>query len=290
MRGNLIFILLRTTFIHAFIREFVQRRRVTILLYHEVRPEILDQHLAVLKKTYTFITLRDYLDAREFAKELPPKSLILTLDDGHASNRALLPVLRKHHVHPTVFLCTGIVGTRRRYWFKHPRARSEVARLKTLSNKERLERLRQLGFEEHKEFEDRQAMTWDEVEEMREIVDFQPHSIFHPILPRCDEATAREEIAESRKQMETKGYKADIFAYPNGDYSTREKQITRESAYRCALSIDAGFNTSNTDLFALRRIGIPDQGGTAELLVRVSGVWSFFRVLLKGRYQSYEPD
>lgn len=285
-----IFALLRVTFIHVLVRTFFQRRRVTVLLYHAVRPDILDRHLAVLKKNYTFITLRDYLDAREFARELPLKPLVLTLDDGHASNRALLPILKKHDVRATIFLCSGIVGTQRRFWFKHPEARLEVSRLKNLPDTERLERLRNLGFEETRVYSDRQALTWKEVDDLREFVDFQPHSVFHPILPRCDEKRARDEIANSKEHLEARGFVADVFAYPNGDYSDREKTLVRESGYKCALSIDPGFNTQSSDLFALRRIGIPDDGGTSEVLVRASGLWGFLRVLLKGRYQSYDPD
>ena len=282
--------MLRVTLIHVLIREFFQRRRVTILLYHAVQPDVLDQHLTVLKRTYTFITLDDYLNAREFDQKLPPKSLVLTLDDGHASNRALLPVLREHGVFATIFLCTGIVGTQRRFWFKHPGAHPEVPSLKLSPNEERLKDLQQLGFDEYKEFEDRQALSWEEVNEMRDWVDFQPHSMFHPILPRCTDKRVQEEIAGSKRDLEDKGFAADIFAYPNGDYTRREVRIAQESGYRCALSIDSGFNSDTTDLFRLKRIGIPDGARNSELIVRASGVWSFLRVLVKGRYQTQKPD
>ena len=289
MLRNLPFLLLRATLLPLLIRELVQRRRVTILLYHAVAPDVLDRHLHALKRVYTFVAMKDYLEAREGGRPLPPKALVLTLDDGHASNRALLPVLEKHGVRATVFLCTRIVGTRRRFWFEHPPAKRETATLKTLPDMERLERMRALGFDEDREYEDRQALTWEEVAEMRAWVDFQPHSRFHPILPRCSDERAREEIVRSKKDLEDRGYPADVFAYPNGDYTAREARLAREAGYRCALTIDPGFNAAATDPFLLKRIGVPDGGGTSELLVRASGIWSRLRVLFKGRYQTQEP-
>ena len=290
MLKKLTFVLLRATLIHVLVREFIQRRRVTILLYHAPAPDVLDRHLHALSKSYTFITFREFLDASEHKQKLPPKALILTLDDGHASNHALLPVLKKYDVRATIFLCSRIVGTNRHFWFKHPQAKQEIALLKTLDNGERLERLEKLDFRECQAYEDRQALSWDEVDEMREWVDFQPHSMFHPILPRCSEERVHEEIAKSKSDLEERGFAADVFAFPNGDYTKREMRIVQASGYRCSMSIDSGFNTDATDMYRLKRIGIPDGGEISELMLRASGVWSFFRVFVKGRYQSQDPD
>ena len=76
--------LLRWTLVPLFIREVVQRRKVTILLYHDIKPEVAKKHFQFLTSKYNIIPLRRYLEARESKtfRNLPPKSLVLTLDDG----------------------------------------------------------------------------------------------------------------------------------------------------------------------------------------------------------------
>lgn len=291
MLKRISFLLLRASLLHVLIREFAQRRRVTILMYHAVAADVLDRHLAALGRCYHFITLAEYLGARAAGAldSLPPKALVLTVDDGMASNRALLPVLQKHRIRPTIFLCTRIVGTHRRFWFEDPAGREQREAIKILSDAERLEWLRARGFEEEKEYPERQALSWEEVEAMREWVDFQPHSLFHPILPRCTDERARDEIVTSRRDMEARGFSVRVFAYPNGDYTERETRLLREAGYEAAVTIDTGFNSASTDRFRLKRIGIEDTASVPETLVRASGLWSALRVLLRGRYQTVAP-
>ena len=62
----------------------------------------------------------------------------------------------------------------------------------------------------------------------------------------------------------------------------REILIAKETGYKCALSLGAGFNSLNSDLFKLRRICIPDEVGISELVVRVSGFWDYLKRL--GKY------
>jgi hypothetical protein len=87
---------------------------------------------------------------RDFSK-LPPKALVVTLDDGHRSNSALKDVLERHNIPITIFLCSGLIGTHRRFWFLHEKSSAVVQRLKTVPDDERLAVLRRAGFEEAKE-------------------------------------------------------------------------------------------------------------------------------------------
>jgi len=48
MIRKLLFILLRLTLIPFFIREVIQRKRTTILVYHDIKPEIADMHFEIL--------------------------------------------------------------------------------------------------------------------------------------------------------------------------------------------------------------------------------------------------
>ena len=43
------------------------------------------------------------------------------------------------------------------------------------------------------------------------------------------------------------------------------------------MTVDLGFNSSRTDPFRLKRIGVDDKDGIDELIVKVSGVWGLLR-------------
>jgi peptidoglycan/xylan/chitin deacetylase (PgdA/CDA1 family) len=280
---KLAFLALRLTLLPFVFREVFQRNKVTILVYHAPTPRVFDAQIGVLRRLYNIVPLSAYVDARrtrDFSK-LPPKALVVTLDDGHRSNSALKDVLERHNVPITIFLCSGLIGTRRRFWFLHEKSSAIVQRLKSVPDDERLAALRRTGFEEAKEFDERQALSIAELRELNSRADFQSHTVFHPILPLCSEEKAEAEIAGSRSDLQTRlGYEVYALAYPNGDYSERELRLAERAGYSCALTLDRGFNTKRTPLFTLRRICIPDDADQHELLVKASGLWGEIKAVL----------
>jgi peptidoglycan/xylan/chitin deacetylase (PgdA/CDA1 family) len=257
----------------ALLRATVQRRRVTILVYHDPRPAVLEHHLRVLCRAYDVISLRRYVDACTGlgATDLPRKALVVTFDDGYASNFDLRDVLRRHGVRPTVFVCTGIVGTLRSFWFRHAEG---VESLKRIPDAERVSRLAAAGFDPAADRAPREALSDAEIAELAQIAEIQPHTVTHPILPRCTDDHARVEIAEGKQHLEQR-YDIDAYAlaYPNGDYTEREIALARSAGYRCALTVGGRTNARNADLFRLHRIAIDDFDGIDELLVKASGFW-----------------
>lgn len=275
---RLAFRVLRLTFLPALLRETLQRRRVTIVLYHDPDPRAFERHLLVLRRHYSIIELRAFVEAvtSGTAARLPRKSLVVTLDDGHRGNRTLLPVIERMGVPVAIFLCASIVGSNRVFWFKHV---EDPGPLKRISDPERLERLRLAGVPEYGK--DREALSDEEIKEMTgKRVDFQSHGNSHPILPRCEDATARREIFESKDELASR-YGLDIYAfsYPNGDYSERELRLVREAGYLCGLTIEPGSNTASTDPYRLKRISIDDPDGIDALLVKSSGLGEPIRAL-----------
>ncbi|TNE59804.1 MAG: hypothetical protein EP344_08255, partial [Bacteroidetes bacterium] len=67
------------------VRELVQRNKVTILVLHDMAPEVAQPAFAYLDRHYNIISLNDYLEARleNQPGRIPPKALIITFDDGH---------------------------------------------------------------------------------------------------------------------------------------------------------------------------------------------------------------
>jgi peptidoglycan/xylan/chitin deacetylase (PgdA/CDA1 family) len=276
----IVFAILRYSGVPFLLREVVHRGKVTIVVYHSPTVERAKEHFRVLGTRYNVIALSDYVRARKENRigHLPPKSLIITLDDGHRSNFALKSVLEELRLPITIFLCSGIVGTHRHYWWFHTGKASELAACKRTPDAERLAFLFSRGYQQERDYPDRQALSCSEIDALKPWVDFQAHTITHPILPACSDEKAEQEIRDCKAELERHyGLNIHALAFPNGDYTEREINLARRAGYSCALTLDCGFNNQDTDLFRLRRIPVPDYGSVSELLVKSSGLWDVFR-------------
>lgn len=286
-----IFKIIRYTGLPFFFRELIQRNKVTILLFHDISADKGSYVFPFLKKHYNIIALSHYLDAVKNGKPLPPKAMIITFDDGFVGNYQLLPLIRKFQIPITIFLCSDIIGTHRHFWSNHCEgviSDDDIDKLKELPNAERLDALRKYGFEQTREYEDIQALTREQIEEMRPWVDFQAHTCFHPILPQCDDETAKAEITLSKQHLERDfGFVIHTLAYPNGDYSSRDIRFAKEAGYTCAVTVDPGYNDLHTDLFRLKRISVNEAPTMDEFIVKASGCFAILKNIVKNR-KSYE--
>lgn len=108
---------------------------VTILTFHGLCKDsgdldILDWSLhlpvevfqgicSLLSADYHVISLSELVAARQQQQKLPENSVVITFDDGYASNFELAyPMLRKYHLPATVFLTTGFVDGEDMLWFQ----------------------------------------------------------------------------------------------------------------------------------------------------------------------------
>lgn len=260
-------------------REVVQCRKVTFLLFHNMEAADAERNFSYLKRHYNIIGLNDYLDAVDHGKRLPNKAIVITFDDGHASNYELMPVIKKMEIPVTIFLCSSIVGTQRHFWFRHSaEMKAQVEALKKLSNGQRLETLRQYGFAQEQEYSDTQALSKEQIEEMTPWVNFQSHTCFHPILPQCDDIAAENEIERSKRQLE-EAFRLTVNAlsYPNGDYSARDINLAQAAGYDCGITVDSGYNDLKSDLFRLKRFSVNDAKNTTELMVKACGCYALLK-------------
>ncbi len=268
------------------LRHTVQRRRVTLVMFHDIAPDYAERAFGFLKRAYNVIALEEYLRARQTGQQyrLPPRALIITLDDGHRRNRELLPILERLRLPVTIFLCAGIIGTYRHFWFTYRHPMLSTEQLKRVSNSERLHLLAQAGFDPQGEWAQPQALSHQDIEAMRSRVDFQSHTLFHPCLPHCTDQEAWTEIAESRQVLEQAyGLRVYALAFPNGDYSDRDIELVRRAGYTCAITVDFGYNTLQTDPYRLRRLSIDDTDNEDAVCVKASGLWTLLMALIGRR-------
>ena len=265
---NVVAVFVHLSGLSFFIREWVCKDRIAILLYHDPKPVVFAKHIAYLSRSYTLISLDALVGAiyRNDFSGIPPKSVVITIDDGHVGNFELLPIFKQYQIRPTLYVCTQVINTYRHFWFKiDGQSKAEKEMLKRLSNAERLTHLKSTAdFEPEKVYSDRQALNMSEINEMAACVDFQPHTQFHPILPRCTETECQQEIIGSKTDLERL---LDIeclhFSYPNGDYTEREVEIVKTGGFRSARTTEIGWNTLDTPPYRLKAVPITDTAGLA---------------------------
>jgi len=275
-----------------FIRGVFCRNKVTIIFYHDPKPEVFRKHIDYLYKRYNFISLEILVEAiyQNDFKNLPPKSLVITIDDGNKGNYDLLDLFKKYKIKPTIYLCSHIINTHRKFWFLLGNKNLKV--LKKLRNKQRLKILKErYDYELHKEYPDRQALNLMEIKEMSPYVDFQCHTKFHPILTTCDDEGSQEEIMESKFFLEKLlGKKVNYFSYPNGDYGEREVRILKDCDYKSARTYDIGWNSIDSDPYRLKAMAVDDNASINMLSAQIFGFFRYFNYLIHGRYNGKHPS
>lgn len=103
--------------------------RALLLMYHRianppldpwglaVSPSLFLQHLNVLRQWMHPISLSDFVQGCLWGN-LPPRAVVLTLDDGYRDNFThAFPLLEKFNVPATIFISTGYTGTEQPFWW-----------------------------------------------------------------------------------------------------------------------------------------------------------------------------
>src|SRR5271154_70076 len=107
----------------------VFHKKAMILVYHRVAEANVDpwalgvspahfaEHLQVLKTIANPISLHDLIKAKS-DRELPPRPVCITFDDGYADNLyAAKPALESYRVPGTVFITPGYIGVPENLWW-----------------------------------------------------------------------------------------------------------------------------------------------------------------------------
>jgi peptidoglycan/xylan/chitin deacetylase (PgdA/CDA1 family) len=154
--------------------------------------------------------------------------------------------------------------------FRLQAARLAIEEAKTLTNRDRLflvdnltERLQiKLPQETPDHY---QPLCWDEVRSLaRSGVEFGAHTKTHSILSKISDARElQDEVVGSKKRIEAElNVPVFHFCYPNGraaDIGDAAVAAVRNANFRTAVTTERGLNSTRSDRFLLRRIGLePD--------------------------------
>jgi peptidoglycan/xylan/chitin deacetylase (PgdA/CDA1 family) len=210
---------------------------VPILAYHRVGPTVADSmtittavfeaQLQYLHDNgFTVIPLRSLVDYRlGKAPPPPPRSVVITFDDGHRSvHEVALPLIRKYRIPVTLFI--------------YPSAISNA----------------------HAPY----AMSWAQLGELAGtgLFDVQSHTYWHPnfkiekrrLAPAEYNKLVAIQLQKSRATLEKRlGTPVDMLAWPFGIYDDDLQESARQAGYTAAFSIDGRQSRDQDRMFALPR-------------------------------------
>ena len=213
---------------------------VTILVYHRFGPAVKD---AMTVRTATFRWQLDYLKQyhhpiiplralisylRGQGPAPPPRSVVITADDGHESVFTdMLPVVREYHVPVTLFI--------------YPSAISNASYAMTW---EQLDALHRTG-----------------------LFDIQSHTYWHPnfktekrrLSPTAYRAFVTMQFGKSRSVLKDKlGVEADMVAWPFGIYDDELIRMAGDAGYLAGFTLDRRLVTGHDHMMALPRFLMTD--------------------------------
>jgi peptidoglycan/xylan/chitin deacetylase (PgdA/CDA1 family) len=99
------------------------------------------------------------------------------------------------------------------------------------------------------------------------------HSVNHAILPNCDAEELRNEINDSKRELEKwTGRPVRVFSYPNGDFDERTSRILAEAGYSLAFTTENRAITLGENPYYIPRFSIMDDGSLAENICHALGL------------------
>jgi peptidoglycan/xylan/chitin deacetylase (PgdA/CDA1 family) len=110
----------------------------------------------------------------------------------------------------------------------------------------------------------RRVVTHDELRRLGEghLVQIGAHTMTHPALSQLSARDQREEIAGSRRDLETAlGRPVTGFSYPFGDTGAHAAKVVQEAGFHYACESRNAVAWRRTDRFALPRFWVPDWDG-----------------------------
>ena len=230
---NKIIIILLITSVLFVSKLFANENSVAVFVYHRfgennypstnIKISQFKKHLEELtKNNYNVVSTEEIVDALINNKDLPEKTVALTIDDAFFSiYKRAWPLLKEKKLPFTIFVSTGPLRSNSKNY-----------------------------------------MNWEQIKEMvNHGVTIGHHTKNHLHLVTEEKEKIISEIEEANNDfLKNLGYVPDIFAYPYGEYSSEIKQITK-NYFKAAFGQQSGGIYNGIDIFELPRYSLNEQYG-----------------------------
>jgi len=204
-----------------------------ILLYHNIDSSSkhnFEKQMQFIKEHMQTISLNELIDCLVKKKLFPPKSIVITLDDGYENfYHYAYPILKKYQFPATIFLVTGYIDTAKNFWWDNS-----------------------------------SILSWSQIKEMaKNNIDFGSHSINHYNLTTLSDKDIEKELKSSKEKIEQELNKpVRGFCYPFGKkehYNQKIKELVIKAGYQYAVTAEFGHINQSSDLFLLKRVHVGNE-------------------------------
>jgi len=279
----------------------------------------------LIDNNYNILSFKDLVISAQKNKTLH-KTVCFTIDDGYVDfKNVAFPVFKKYNIPATVFITTGFIEEKMMMWWDQleyivsntihdkvyffnkntltlniqSQEEKKVAikiiseKMKLLSLPEIFSHLQRLSEQLNVTLPDEaprqySALRWADIRKMERYgIDFQPHTVNHPILSRIELAEQEWQIKVSAETIRERiNSNPIVFCYPNGslgDYTEDTIAILKRESFIGACSTERGFfNPASTDLFNIPRFAFPKQ--FYKFILYVSGC-RFWQLNIKEKFK-----
>jgi biofilm PGA synthesis lipoprotein PgaB len=217
-------------------------REVAVLMYHDVTdhttvsfdttPRQLRRQFEQLREAgASVVPLADLYEHLNTGRELPPKAVVLTFDDGYLGQyENAYPLLKEFSYPATFFVHTSAVGTKT----------------------------------------GKDHMTWNQLKELDQeaLVTIESHTVTHPEdLRKLSATDLKRELTYSKQVLEGKlGRKMRFLAYPVGNTDARVAKATRAAGYEMAVTMGPDWAYSPVDAYFVPRFNPSHMGEIVQAI------------------------
>lgn len=213
-----------------------------------VVAETFDAQCRMIADTCHPIDLATFCEARANGRALPDRPVLITFDDGYRSVFELArPILLRHKIPATVFVCSDPVRRQRLFWFDavtRALGPAAVAALRALPN----EAWRKAAADHDTPARAAPHLAPMTEAQVRQLADegfaIGVHTASHAPLAHAPADAQRHELESCRSALESwTGQRIDAVAYPFG--APRADYNEETVAIAASLGFTAGFTTRN---------------------------------------------
>lgn len=264
------------------IYNWVYKDRLRVLAYHDIEDaEIFESQILWLKSKYNLINIPILYNHLIKNDPLPPRALLLTLDDGDKTvYTKALSVFQKHKIPSCLFIITDLIDSFKDFWWETIKKNEKIDGLsdsqilkiinhnKSIPNSQRLQNL--------KEYKStvKQQLKIEEIHTLRDYgVFIANHSHTHPMFDMLEEQDIIKELEKSNdffKNSEVGDY--SVFAYPNGSYNETSEQLLEKFNIKMAFLFDHKINKKKIQPLRISRIRVDSTIPFPEFQTKVSGL------------------
>jgi peptidoglycan/xylan/chitin deacetylase (PgdA/CDA1 family) len=240
--------------------------------------------LEYLGRRFRFVSLETFLSEGTVGRGQGKPRCLVTFDDAWSDTYTrAAPVLERLKIPAVVFVPTSAIGAPEGFWVEQlagawqnaPMRERVAAAVRETSRRGDAVLEDAVEFLKHMPAEKREnvlagmfapngdgseqgvdaMMTWEQVADIaRRGIEIGSHTETHPLLTYEDDARVSRELRVSRQLLAQKlGADVCAFAYPNGDWDPRVRELVVRAGYSCAFTTEPGCYESGGDPYGIPR-------------------------------------